>query len=249
MSNALINHLAGFSESDWLGAVEELLPEIHEVDRNAVQIWLRFYQLSLKRFVDGAENREETLHGLAMLHRKPRRRPFSTDRILDREPLYARGQYVFRARGVDPKLRMKQVEAVKANKYDDTAKTAQEILKANIMDINTHAFAAGAYQELKDTKKYDYHQAVYLGLINSIVGGADGESTKAAYLVVSRDEMIAVLRAYDLQMTGSEELVEGTSRYQVLTANDKGNGGVSKVYFNIDMIPRMSERPERPVKQ
>ncbi|MFZ1700214.1 MAG: hypothetical protein WBO10_05865 [Pyrinomonadaceae bacterium] len=66
MSNALIDHLAGFLESDWLGAVGELLPEIHEVDRNAVQIWFRFYPLSLKRFVDAAENRDETLHGMVM---------------------------------------------------------------------------------------------------------------------------------------------------------------------------------------
>ncbi|MGE3467282.1 MAG: hypothetical protein AB7J13_10145 [Pyrinomonadaceae bacterium] len=66
MSNALIEHLATFSESDWLAAIEELLPEIHEVDRNAVQIWFRFYPLSLKRFIDSGEDRDKTLHGIAM---------------------------------------------------------------------------------------------------------------------------------------------------------------------------------------
>lgn len=53
-------------ESDWLAALDELLPSIHEVDRNAVQIWFRFFPLSLKRFVDAAEEREETLRGLAL---------------------------------------------------------------------------------------------------------------------------------------------------------------------------------------
>ncbi|MGE3466067.1 MAG: hypothetical protein AB7J13_03970, partial [Pyrinomonadaceae bacterium] len=57
----------------------------------------------------------------------------------------------------------------------------------------------------------------------------------ASLAFAGQGPMRSVERAYDLQMTGSEELVEGTSRYQVLTANDKGNGGVSKVYFNIDM--------------
>ena len=66
MSNELIDHLGTFSESDWLAAVEELLPLVHEVDRNALQIWFRFYPLSLKRFVDAGESREETLHGIAM---------------------------------------------------------------------------------------------------------------------------------------------------------------------------------------
>lgn len=66
MSNALIDHLATFSENDWLAAVEELLPSIHEVDRNAVQIWFRFYPLSLQRFIAAAEDRDATLHGIAM---------------------------------------------------------------------------------------------------------------------------------------------------------------------------------------
>ncbi len=66
MSNALIDHLATFSESDWLAAVEELVPSIHEVDRNAVQIWFRFYPLSLQRYIEASENREETLRGIAL---------------------------------------------------------------------------------------------------------------------------------------------------------------------------------------
>lgn len=152
------------------------------------------------------------------------------------------------ARGLDPKLRMKFVESVKANKYDEIAKTAEEMLMINPMDINTRATAAAAFLELKDSKKYDYHLAAYQGLINSIVSSADGESPKTAYVVVSRDEMIAVLKAYDLQTTASEELVEGSNRYQIVTATDKGNGGTSKVYFNLDLMPKMPERPDRPAK-
>lgn len=56
----------GFSEADWLAAVEALLPEIHEVDRNAVQVWFRFYPLGLKRYLDGAEDRDEAAKGLAL---------------------------------------------------------------------------------------------------------------------------------------------------------------------------------------
>src|SRR5436309_258834 len=59
-------HLSNFTEADWLAAVDELLPCIHEVDRSAVQIWFRFYPLSLQRFVAGAESREEVLHGFAL---------------------------------------------------------------------------------------------------------------------------------------------------------------------------------------
>ncbi len=62
----LETYLAKFNEADWLAAVGTLLPCIHEVDRNAIQIWFRFYPLSLKRFIDAAEGRDETLHGIAM---------------------------------------------------------------------------------------------------------------------------------------------------------------------------------------
>src|SRR5436190_9437478 len=66
MTNAFVEQLAAYSEADWLKALQDLLPCIHEVDRNAVQIWFRFYPLSLKQFIDAAEDRDATLHGIAM---------------------------------------------------------------------------------------------------------------------------------------------------------------------------------------
>jgi ferredoxin len=61
MSNKFEIFLNQFDEKAWLDAVATLLPEIHEVDRNAVQIWFRFYPLSLFRYLQTAENREEAI--------------------------------------------------------------------------------------------------------------------------------------------------------------------------------------------
>lgn len=63
---ALEAYLNKFTEADWLTTLETLLPEIHEVDRNAVQIWFRFYPLSLMHFIENAGKRDEVLRGLAM---------------------------------------------------------------------------------------------------------------------------------------------------------------------------------------
>jgi len=150
---------------------------------------------------------------------------------------------------VDPKLRMKLVESMKAKKYDEIGKTAQEMLKINFLDLNVHAYAAAAYENLKDAKKHAFHQAVYLGLINSIVSSSSGESAKTAYVVVSPDEIIAVLNAFELSRTGIEPLTEGTSRYEVVTAADKASGATSKVYFNVDLMPKAPEKPAAPAKQ
>ena len=62
----LATFLSKFTEADWLAAVEEMLPFIHEVDREAVQIWFRFYPLDLVRHIANSENRDETLHGFAL---------------------------------------------------------------------------------------------------------------------------------------------------------------------------------------
>ena len=62
----LETYLAKFNETEWLSAARELLECIHEVDRNAVQIWFRFYPLDLMRFIDAAEDRDETLRGFAL---------------------------------------------------------------------------------------------------------------------------------------------------------------------------------------
>lgn len=66
MSTPLETYLSKFTGADWLATVESLLPSIHEVDRNAVQIWFRFYPVDLKRHLDAAENRDEAIHGFAL---------------------------------------------------------------------------------------------------------------------------------------------------------------------------------------
>src|SRR3712207_5828932 len=66
MNNAFIEALESKTEQEWLAAVESLLPSIHEVDRNAVQIWFRFYPLDLVKYLESAENVEEALRGIAM---------------------------------------------------------------------------------------------------------------------------------------------------------------------------------------
>ncbi|HEY9285617.1 MAG TPA: hypothetical protein VIP46_19360 [Pyrinomonadaceae bacterium] len=48
--------LAGRDEGAWAGAVAELLPSIHEVDRNATQIWFAFFPLALAEALERADD-------------------------------------------------------------------------------------------------------------------------------------------------------------------------------------------------
>ena len=65
-SSKLESYLGGFNQNDWSEALTTLTPSIHEVDRNAVQIWFRFFPLSLTRFLAEATDPDEAKRGLAM---------------------------------------------------------------------------------------------------------------------------------------------------------------------------------------
>src|SRR4051812_19076818 len=47
--------------------------------------------------------------------------------------------------GVDPKLRTKLSDSIKAKKNDETAKAVEEILRVDFVNANLHALAAQAY--------------------------------------------------------------------------------------------------------
>ena len=63
---AFETYLNGQSEEAWSAALATLLRSIHEVDRNATQIWFAFYPLSLFRALEAAQDREKLVHELLL---------------------------------------------------------------------------------------------------------------------------------------------------------------------------------------
>lgn len=57
MTTKFETFLNTFAEKDWLETVNQLSANIHEVDRDAVQIWFRFYPLSLLRYMESVEDK------------------------------------------------------------------------------------------------------------------------------------------------------------------------------------------------
>ena len=56
-----------FNEKSWLETLNNVIDHIHEVDRNAAQIWFRFHPLALLRFLETAEDKEKAVQKFAML--------------------------------------------------------------------------------------------------------------------------------------------------------------------------------------
>ncbi|MBL8181439.1 MAG: (2Fe-2S)-binding protein [Blastocatellia bacterium] len=62
----LETQLSKFAETDWLAAVSEMQENVHPVDRDALQIWFRFYPLDLRKYIADAEDQAVAMQGLAM---------------------------------------------------------------------------------------------------------------------------------------------------------------------------------------
>lgn len=65
-SNLYENYLNQFSEEEWLQTIQNLSTEIHEVDRNATNIWFRFYPLALHRFLEKTEDKAKAIQKFVM---------------------------------------------------------------------------------------------------------------------------------------------------------------------------------------
>ncbi len=66
MKTRFENFLHTFDEKNWDGIIHQLLPSIHEVDRETVQIWFRFFPLSVFNYLQNAEDKAAAIHGFAM---------------------------------------------------------------------------------------------------------------------------------------------------------------------------------------
>ncbi len=66
MKTAFETYLDQQNEEAWAAALATLLRSIHEVDRNATQIWFAFYPLSLQRALRDATDREKLARDLLL---------------------------------------------------------------------------------------------------------------------------------------------------------------------------------------
>jgi ferredoxin len=66
MTTTFETFLNKFNEKQWLGILTSISPEIHEVDRNAAQIWFRFYPLELFRYLQTAEDKAKAIQQFVM---------------------------------------------------------------------------------------------------------------------------------------------------------------------------------------
>lgn len=138
--------------------------------------------------------------------------------------------------GTDSEQRRKLFKAVNDKKYKDALKVADEILDTNYVDMNAHMGASISYRELGDETKAEFHKAVFRGLVESILNGADGKSPQTAYVVICVPEEYVIVNYLGYQR-GSQALVNKEGhQFDVLTVTDPDRGKSVELYFNIDFV-------------
>ena len=126
--------------------------------------------------------------------------------------------------------------AIEQKKFKDAIKKTDESLKQCYIDMDAHVAASIAYKGLGDTVKSDFHKAVYLGLVNSILSSGDGKTPETAYLVISTHEEYITFRALGLGAGGQALVHLNEHSYDVQTSADPTTKAAMKIYFNIDIV-------------
>jgi len=69
LTRALHDHLVRYDSAAWRRAVVALLPVIPDVDRNATDIWFRFFPLDLFRLLESAPDEDAAIRQLGLMGR------------------------------------------------------------------------------------------------------------------------------------------------------------------------------------
>lgn len=130
----------------------------------------------------------------------------------------------------------KAVEAYNAKKYKAAIAAGEKALAEGYIGMDAHLLVALAYRESGNNEKSAFHEAVYLGLVNSVLTGADGKSAKTAYVVIHVAEEYALLRALQMKRGSQALRTADGHKFDVLTVTDARTNETKELWFNIDEV-------------
>jgi hypothetical protein len=86
------------------------------------------------------------------------------------------------------------VKAYKESKPDDVLKIADSWLGKCPIDADSHLRVAMCCKEIGDLPSYNYHLAIFYGLLSSITSSGDGHTQESAFKVISVHEEYSLLQ-------------------------------------------------------
>jgi hypothetical protein len=149
--------------------------------------------------------------------------------------------------GADHDARRLMNAAVIEKRCDEAMKMADALLASIYVSADAHVAKSSCYRAAGDNVRADFHKAIYLGLINSVLAKGDGNSTESAYTVVTIEEEYAVMKALGYTAWAQAFVRQGEHTFDVVSGTDERSKSSAKFYFNVD-IPLALEKERKTQK-
>jgi hypothetical protein len=136
--------------------------------------------------------------------------------------------------GSSHETRREMNNAVAQRRCPDAIRIADEILKNTYLSPDAHIAKSVCYAELGEARRAEFHKAIYLGLINSILASGDGGKPETAYVVVTIEEEYAVMRALGFTVWAQAITRLREHTFELLSGTNEKTGQTARIYFNLD---------------
>jgi len=124
-------------------------------------------------------------------------------------------------------------EAFGKKDFTGVIETTAAILANDQADIRSHMLRSVALEELKRAAEADFHRAVAVGLIESIMRTGDGRATASAWTVFRVKEEYEILKVLGCIAEGQALMSEGERKFDRLEARRLKGGETAQLYFDI----------------
>jgi uncharacterized protein DUF4919 len=109
-------------------------------------------------------------------------------------------------------------------------------LTQNPASIRAHMLRSVALSKLERTKESDFHRAVAVGLVKSILGSGDGHSKGSAFIVYQVAEEYDLMEVLGVAMSSQSLTGEGARMFDVMDGTRVEGGEKVKMYFDITEV-------------
>lgn len=137
--------------------------------------------------------------------------------------------------GADDSAKDAAFAALNKKNFAEAASQAELAMENNFVDLNAHMMCRIAYREMGNSKKYNFHNAVLKGLVDSLYASGDGTTPEKAIVVISVPEEYFLLNANGLKSIRNTLFTQNSHNYDKMDVENKTTGEKTVIYFNIDI--------------
>lgn len=118
----------------------------------------------------------------------------------------------------------------------------EKILANDQADIRAHMLRGITLRKVNRSAEGNFHRAVAIGLIDSIVHGGDGRGVRSAWTVYRVKEEYEILKVLGCTLQSQALRHVGNRYYDVLEGSRVDGGGTLQVYFDVTELFGMEQR-------